>query len=129
MSFLELALLGQVLFWFIVTGVFLASGQASLFHPLTFYLGFHGLVFVLRPILVHYLGFDTLWKYMRLAPADEDLIRTLAVSSVALAAFSIPCLWVGWGKTVFTTAETDPFSITQRRGLIVTTLLLAPVIA
>jgi len=33
---LELALLAQALIFLIVAGAFLASGQASLFHPLTF---------------------------------------------------------------------------------------------
>ena len=115
--------------WLILLGIFLTSGQASLFHPLTFYLGFHGVVFVLRPILVHYLGFDTLWRYMRLAPTEEDFIRTLAVSSVALAVFSITCLWAGWSKTGFTNDKPDSFSIPERRGLMLTTLFLAPVIA
>lgn len=129
MSALELALLAQVLVFLTVTSVFLATGQASLFHPLTFYLAFHGVVFVLRPALVHCFNFDAIWTYMRFAPADADFIRTLAVTSVALLAFSIPCLWIGWSKLNFTTARTVPLSEAQWRGLIITTVLLLPLIA
>ena len=129
MSTLELALLGQVLVFVTVAGIFLATGQASLFHPLTFYLGFHGLVFVLRPLLVHYLNFDTLWQYMQMVPTDEEFIRTLAVTSAALVAFSISCLWVGWTRAEFTHTPVTPFTAAQRRGLFITTALLAPIIA
>src|SRR5215472_17396547 len=129
MSIVEVALLGQVLLWLIVLGVFLASGQASLFHPLTVYLAFHGLVFVVRPIMVHYLNFDAIWTYMRFVPADADFVRTLAVTSVALLAFSIPCLWAGWSKLNFITVRTEPFSRAQWQGLIITTILLLPLIA
>ena len=129
MSLIDLALLGQVMVWLIVAGMFIACGQASLFHPLTFYLGFHGLVFVLRPLLVHYLDFDTLWRYMLINPSEEDFIRTLVVTSVALLAFSIPCILVGWSKTSFAGSQMEPFSVAQRRGLILVTLMLGPVIA
>lgn len=127
MTPLELALLAQVLLFLTVAGVFLATGQASLFHPLTFYLGFHGLVFVLRPILVHYLDFNALWIYMQVAPTDAEFIRTLAVTSVALVAFSVCSLWAGWSRTSFA-RQAEPFSAAQRRGLAVTTLLLTPLI-
>jgi hypothetical protein len=126
---LELALLAQALIFLIVAGAFLASGQASLFHPLTFYLGFHGLVFVIRPAMVHFLNFNSLWRYMQVVPTDAEFIRTLAVTSVALVAFSIPCLWTGWCRTEFITARPEPFSVPQWRALVLTTLLLGPIIA
>ena len=56
-SILELALAGQVLVWLAVIQVFLMTRQASLYHPLSVYLLFHGLTFVARPLLVYYLGF------------------------------------------------------------------------
>jgi hypothetical protein len=129
MSLLELALVGQVLIWLMVIGVFLASGQASIFHPLTIYLLFHGMVFVVRPILVHYFGFDTIWKYMMVSPSERDLLRTLGVTSVALVAFSVGSMWVGRTRLHFPTPEPVPFGTAQKQALIITTLLLSPIIA
>lgn len=128
MSTLELALLAQLLVFLTVTGVFLATGQASIYHPLTVYLGFHGLVFVVRPLLVHYLNFDTVWRYMLIQPSDELLIKTLTVSSVAMLVFAATCLGVGWSHTRFVVQSPEPFSEAQRRALIVTTALLLPLV-
>src|SRR6516225_8959879 len=83
-AMVEIALCAQVLVWLIVIGVFLAGGEASLFHPVTWYLIFHGVVFVLRPILVQGFGFDFLWRYMGFHPTDEVFVLTLIVSSVGL---------------------------------------------
>jgi hypothetical protein len=124
----ELALYAHVLLWLIVLEVFLASGQASIYHPLTTYLGFHGLVFVLRPMLVHHLAFDGMWHYMRIQPSENQLILTLGVSSTALIAFSLASLLFGRTQTAFATAAPDPFSVNQKRALILTTLLLGPLV-
>lgn len=128
MPTLELALACQVFLWLVIIGVFWASDQASIYHPLTVYLGFHGLVFVVRPLLVHYLNFDTIWNYMRMQPSDADLMLTLAVSSTALVVFGLTCLSFGYGKTKFATPSPEPFSKVQRKALVLTTLLLAPLV-
>ena len=125
---IELALAAQVLFWLVLLGCFLASGQASLFHPATVYLGFHGLVFVLRPILVHAFGFDANWQYMVFQPTDEGFVRTLMVSSTGLLCFVGFCLATGWTR-VELNPERPRFSSLERRALLVTTLVLLPAVA
>jgi hypothetical protein len=125
---LEVALTGQVLLWLIIVGLFLASGQATIFHPLTCYLGFHGVVFVIRPLLVHYLHFDALWQYMLLDPTDANLIKTLAVSSTALMVFAVCCFGAGYSPILFPATAPAPFSVAQQKALLVTTLLLGPVV-
>jgi hypothetical protein len=125
---LELALIGQVLLWFIVIGVFIASGQASIYHPLSIYLAFHAVVFILRPLLVIVLGFNEEWIYMDFEPSAVHLIRSLAASSLGLVIFALTSLAVGRTKTQFSISIPPQFSNTQLRGLIVTTILLAPLI-
>lgn len=125
---LDLALIGQVLLWLIVIGVFLASGQASIYHPLTIYLAFHAVVFVLRPLLVIGLGFDEEWIYMDFEPSAVHLVRSLAASSLGLVIFAITSLAVGRTKTHFTVSIPSQFSTAQVRGLTITTILLAPLI-
>jgi hypothetical protein len=124
----ELALTAQVLFWLIVLGVFLASNQASIYHPLTVYLFFHGLVFVLRPLLVHYLGFDTIWRYMWLEPSELVQMKALAVTSLALTVFATTCMLSGRCYLAFPKSAPAPFSQVQRRALIVATVILLPAI-
>jgi hypothetical protein len=129
MTTIELALFFQTLLWAIVIGVFLASGQASLFHPLTIYLGFHGLVFVLRPWLVYSLHFDTIWRYMHMYPEEHDLKMTLAVTSLALISFSTSSMLVGRTVLDFKSKELKPFTLAEKQALLITTLLLGPLVA
>ncbi|MBC8002849.1 MAG: hypothetical protein H7X97_09710 [Opitutaceae bacterium] len=123
---IELALNAQVLLWLLILGVFLASGQASIFHPVSSYLAFHGLVFVIRPWLVHYLGFDTVFRYMMVSPSEGDLVTTLAVTSLSLVVFTSAC-WLA-GRTVigFSTPAAAPFTQSQKSALIMVTILLTP---
>ncbi len=126
---IEISLTAQVLLWLIVVGVFIASGQASIFHPVTAYLGFHGLVFVLRPVLVHSFGFDTNWNYMRFKPTESFFVQTLAVSSLAMVSFVAACLCFGWNGLSFSKIATPAFTLLERRSLLITTLLLLPMAA
>jgi len=125
---LEQALIGQAVLWLIILVAFLMSGQASLFHPLTMYLLFHGLVFVARPILVVSLGFDSVWNYMAFEPTRDNLIRSLAVSSLALVVFSSACLAFGWCRVGDYSNQPRVFTLLERNSLILTTILLTPII-
>src|SRR5208283_5391885 len=110
---IETAIIAQVLVWLIAIGVFAASRQASIFHPVTAYLGFHGLVFVLRPILVYYYDFDHIFEYMRFRPPDEIFVRTLAVTSLALVCFTAACLVAGHSRLVFGSKKNPEFTVLE----------------
>lgn len=126
---LDLALTAQVIVWLIVLGLYLASGQASLFHPSTVYLGFHALVFVVRPILVYYFQFDAIWHYIGFQPSDAEMIKTLAVTSVALIVLVGTNIIFGWARVIYPEGPAGSFSVLQRRALVVITFLLLPLIA
>lgn len=85
----------QVVLFLLVAALFLAWRGGSLLHPLAPYLAFHGLVFVLRPLLVHLGGFDSQWLFMGFRPTPAQVVETLAVSSFALVAFAAGSLWTG----------------------------------
>ena len=123
---IELALTAQLLLWLIVLGAFLASGQASIFHPVTIYLLFHGIVFVARPLVVHYLQFDREWLYMEFEPSETYFLRSLAASSLALVIFAAACTATGWCPVSFKTPAPAPFSPEERTALVVLTMILAP---
>jgi len=123
---IETALIAQAAVFALVVAVFLMSGSASMFHPLTYYLIFHGLVFVARPVLVHLYGFDNVWLFMGFWPNDQQFIFTLTVSTVALVAFAITC---GVAGNVRPNLEAQPKLEFDRAELIaygLTLALLAP---
>jgi len=126
---LDLALFAQVFVWLGVILVFFFTRQASVYHPLTVYLGFHGIVFVIRPLLVHYLGFDHEFLYMGLQPDEKLLARCLAVSSLGLIIIAGTVLWSGWSAIEFRTSSPQRFTQAQRRALCVVIIALAPLIA
>ncbi len=123
---IELALIAQVVVWLLFLGLFFATRQASIFHPVTVYLAFHGLVFVLRPILVHQFDFDTNWSYMRFKPTDHYFAQTLAVSSVAMICFVCACVAAGWSHRTFACTTSPGFTPRELRAFAITALLLLP---
>lgn len=125
----DLMLAAQVFVWLLVAGIFWTSGQASLFHPLTSYWGFHGIVFVVRPLLVYFLKLDSIWTYMNFQPTEADLVKTLMVSSVALVVFAAASLLAGRSNLKFAGSRGEHVTVTEWRALVIVTVLLAPLIA
>jgi hypothetical protein len=125
---IHLVLTGQILLWLVVLGVFLASGQASIFHPLCVYLAFHAMVFVVRPLQILLLDFDFGWKYIGIDPSETDLIKTFLVTSVALIVFAVASLAVGRSHVRFSRLPPEPFTLDQKRGLLMATLILGPLV-
>jgi hypothetical protein len=123
---IEIALFLQLILCLAVAAFFVAHRSASLFHPLFFYLVFHGLVFVIRPWLVHYAGFDSQWQYMRIQPTPEVFLLTLAVSSVALLIFAGFALSAGHAAIRFDNSGIA-FTRTQRQAFYIVIVLLLPI--
>jgi hypothetical protein len=126
---IEIALVAQVVLWLAALWFFMANRQASIFHPVTAYLGFHALVFVLRPILASVYGFDSSWAYMQFQPSPEIFVRTLAVSSLAMICFVTTCLYVGRGVVTFGNQSAPEFTAQERSALVITTLMFLPIVA
>lgn len=124
----QLALYAQLAFFLMIAIPFLLNRRASLFHPLSFYLLFHFIVFVMRPFMVHYLKFDGRWIYMRYFPSDDEFAFTLLVSSVALLVFALCCWFYGRSSVPLTlpTLRFPNFNSKERRAYNWTLLLLGP---
>ncbi|UKJ73602.1 hypothetical protein [Azospirillum brasilense] len=123
---IETALIAQVLVVALVAVVFLSTGTASMFHPLTYYLIFHTLVFVIRPLLVHGFGIDNAWLFMGYWPSAAEFVKSLTVSSVALVAFSAACGWAGRVKPDFSRAPTFTFDRLDITAFALTVAALGP---
>jgi hypothetical protein len=116
----------QVAVFCAVAAAFLAHRGASAFHPLLYYLIFHLLAFVVRPLLVHLAGFDGQWRYMGFTPTPEGFVRTLAVASAALICFAAASLTVGAVRPQFADRPWR-FDRSDRRAFAWVAALLLPV--
>src|SRR6185437_12016504 len=83
----------QTILWLALCWNFLRGRSGSIYHPFAFYLVFHGVVFVARPILEYFFNFHAAFDYMWFYPNEDRIIFTLFLSSWGLVAFSI----FGWG--------------------------------
>jgi hypothetical protein len=126
---IEIALSAQLIVYVAVLFVFLASGQGSVFHPAVPYLAFHGLAFVARPILVHFFGFDAIWRYMVFEPTEGEFIRTLVLTSLSLVVFVGTSLRVGRAQIGFAAGAAPEVSRKEREALLWLTILLLPILA
>src|SRR5262249_26999475 len=89
-----------------------------IFHFFTFYTIFHGLVFVLRPLLLQFGGFGFTYSYMRFNPTAETVSLTLVVTNMSFCLFAFMVWWAGWKVPRFE-PKPGPMSPLRRQALIV----------
>ena len=89
-----LLLVGLIVFA-LVALYYARQPACSWFHPLTIYLGFHGLVFVIRPILSWYFDYSLIYRVFEFSPDDYAKAMTLVVADVGLVAFAAASLYAG----------------------------------
>ncbi|MBP2292287.1 hypothetical protein [Azospirillum rugosum] len=123
---IETALIAQVLVVALVAVVFVSSGTASMFHPLTYYLVFHTLVFVIRPLLVYTFNIDNVWLFIGFWPSATEFVKSLTVSSVALIAFSIACGYAGRVRPDLSRIPKFTFDRLDITAFVMTVVALAP---
>ena len=80
-------LFASLLIFSAVTFTFLNSRYFSLFHPFTFYSLFHGLVFVIRPLLSQWLHYELVYQVYEFTPSIEDKITVIVAANLGFLAF------------------------------------------
>lgn len=88
----ELVLAANALLWLVLLGHFALRPGASVFHPAAYYLFFHGLVFVVRPLWLTAFPDDGIYAAYRFWPGTGERITVLLAAMLGLVAFYIPCL-------------------------------------
>lgn len=91
------ALLFGTLLWLACLWLFRRGGAASAFHPLGYYLFFHGLVFVVRPWLGWWYGYRFIYRVFEFSPTPGERITALLAADLGLACFTAAALWAGGG--------------------------------
>lgn len=91
----EAALWFGLLLWLGICAIYWRLPCASAFHPGTYYLLFHGLVFAIRPLLAFYQGFDGLYIVYQFRPAPETKLKAMLAADLGLVIFMGVVVHVG----------------------------------
>ena len=71
-----------------VMAAYARSGYFTVFHPFTLYALFHGVVFVLRPILSLVLDYSFVYKLYQFSPTDLDRVVALLAANLGFLSFA-----------------------------------------
>ncbi len=82
-----LTLVAALLVYLATLAVYVRQEQASIAHPATLYLAFHGFVFVFRPFVAWSLDFDFVYRLYDFQPSLSDKIIVIAGSTLAMLVF------------------------------------------
>jgi len=85
---IPVALILQTAIWLWLFAAFMQSRTGSAYHPFFYYLIFHGLVFVIRPILVYTFSFDSMFYLMRFYPSEDEFVFVLILTTVGLLIYA-----------------------------------------
>lgn len=83
----DFLLLLNLVVWGALTFYYLRLPCASAFHPASFYLFFHFLIFVFRPFFVWYRDYGFIYKVYQFNPSMDDKITVQLASMLGLVCF------------------------------------------
>ena len=93
---METALVLQVTLFLFALAFQLKAFRSGVLHPSIIYLCFHGLVFVVRPVVAYLFDFQSIYTRMGFSPTDWQSISTLLISDLGLFAFMVVCSATSW---------------------------------
>ncbi len=111
----DVALLVSFVCWLGVTIYFARMRACSVFHPLTFYLLFHGFVFVIRPIVAYARDFNFIYRVYQFTPSSQDKLTVILAANLGMLAFAFCCLQTGNAAMRF---RQDSFAMAERNRLV-----------
>lgn len=129
-SVYDFVLVFGLLLWLIVGVYYIFSPVSSLFHPATFYLIVHGIVFAVRPILAHLYVYDGIYYAYQFYPSDLTKILALLVAHFGFLIFMFFVLKEGGIPLRFDTplpGESKEDDVHVRRCFWVACLLCLPI--
>jgi len=94
-SLYEFLLFLSIAVFAVMVAIYFRSGRASMFHPVTVYLGFHFVTFVVRPLFAYYLGYNQLYPDFGFYPSIEEKITVILGVNLGLVTFVLAALWFG----------------------------------
>jgi len=93
---------------------FMRSPAFSVFHPLTFYICFHGLIFVIRPIVAWGMEFRFIYQVYQFTPSASDKLIAILASNLGFLVFAFFAFRAGGVAMQF---KQDRFAVAERNRL------------
>jgi len=116
----------QAAIWLALSYLFIRSSNASIFHPFAYYLAFHGVVFVIWPILQYVFDFESMFYYMWFYPSEGRMIFALWLATLGLFCFA----YFNWmlDRTVPRLDRPNPpgYTADEWRAFVILAILLVP---
>ena len=116
----------SVAIFVIVTIVYLRQNFSSIYHPISIYLVFHGLVFVIRPLFAYWQHYDYLYRAYAFNPSQDVKSTVIICANLGLLAF-VAGAWKGGSAPL--AFHQGPAEIAHRKRLIPAFLLAIGLIA
>ena len=127
----EINMIVTATLWIVIVFIYPFSTSASVFNPITFYLFFHGLVFVVRPIFKYLYDFQSMYSLYSFFPSEETRNLALIAANIGLISFCAGCYCTGNVRMRFAGAQLrdSEQAKTFRWGLLSALIIAAPWIA
>lgn len=116
----------SVAIFIIVTAVYLRQSFSSVYHPISLYLVFHGIVFVVRPLFANARHYDFLYPVYGFNPSQDVKSTVIICANLGLLAFMAGAWKSGSAALAF---HQGPAEFTHRRRLIPAFLMVLALIA
>lgn len=91
----EFVLIFGAVLWASLLIYYLRQSCASAFHPASYYFVFHGLIFVIRPILAYRYDFAALYSLYQFQPSPAEQATVLAAADLAFLIFILITIRIG----------------------------------
>ena len=119
-------LLASAAIFITVIAVYLRQNFSSLYHPVSLYLVFHGLVFVIRPLFAYWRHYDFLYPVYGFNPSQDVKSTVIICANLGLLAF-VAGAWKGGSAPL--AFHQGPAEIAHRKRLIPAFLLALALVA
>ncbi|QZD87501.1 O-antigen polymerase [Qipengyuania psychrotolerans] len=90
----DLLLLASAIIFAATSIAYLRHPAAGLMHPATFYLAFHGFIFVIRPIVARIYDFNFVYRLFEFMPSISDKITVILAANLAMVVFVASSLYI-----------------------------------
>lgn len=122
----ELVLFANAMLWLSLALYYARLPVASAFHPVSYYLFFHGFIFTIRPIFAYVGDYDFIYKTYQFTPSLDDKITVILGAMLGLVCFVAAALRAGNAPLRF---KQDRFIDLERTQLIKPYLFVAALLA
>jgi len=83
----EINIIITIILWVLIVFIYSLSKNASVYNPTTFYLFFHGLTFVVRPIFKYFYDFQFMYNLYSFSPSEQTRNLALIAANIGLISF------------------------------------------